>query len=272
MYNARSSHTPLDDVALNRLAPSIFATSQHAGCSDQYQFLPTIEVVNLMRQEGWSPVHASEQSVRDEAREGYQRHTIRFRHQGLTHAFDNIGDSVPEILITNSHDRSAAYQVHAALFRLVCLNGLVVGDGTFNHVSIVHKNFDPKDVIEASYTVIDEVPQIAAQVDAMQTTHLTREEQEVFAEAAIGLRWDEKAHKPIPAADLLQHRRSRDAETDLWSTYNRIQENLLRGGLRGRNAAGRRSRTRAIKGVHEDLRLNKALWSLAEKMKELKAN
>jgi hypothetical protein len=37
----------------------------------------------------------------------------------------------PEVVLVNSHDKSSAYQLHCGLFRLVCTNGLVVSDDTF---------------------------------------------------------------------------------------------------------------------------------------------
>jgi hypothetical protein len=67
---------------------------------------------------------------------------------------------------------------------------------------------------------------------------------------------------------LLAPRRTQDVGTDLWSTFNVIQENVVRGGLdaSGPNANGqyRRHTTRAINGIDQDLKLNKALWILAQ--------
>jgi len=40
----------------------------------------------------------------------------------------------------------------------------------------------------------------------------------------------------------------------------------LRGGDRGRAATGRRTTTRPVKSVGEDLRLNRALWTLTERL------
>jgi hypothetical protein len=48
-----------------------------------------------------------------------------------------------------------------------------------------------------------------------------------------------------------------------------LQESLIRGGVQGINARGRRIKTRPIKAVDADLRTNRALWRLAEKMAEL---
>lgn len=45
-----------------------------------------------------------------------------------------------------------------------------------------------------------------------------------------------------------------------------LQENLIKGGLSGRTATGKRSRTRSVTGIDGDIRLNKALWVMTEKM------
>jgi hypothetical protein len=56
----------------------------------------------------------------------------------------------------------------------------------------------------------------------------------------------------------------------VWRTFNVIQENLVRGGVRGVASNGRRQRTRAMTGVDASTRLNRELWTLAEGMAKLK--
>jgi hypothetical protein len=63
-------------------------------------------------------------------------------------------------------------------------------------------------------------------------------------------------------------RRPEDRRSDLWTTASVVQEHLLRGGVRGRAATGRRTTTGLVKSVGEDLRLNRALWTLTEKLAE----
>ncbi|MEG0434927.1 MAG: hypothetical protein RR615_17245, partial [Morganella sp. (in: enterobacteria)] len=46
------------------------------------------------------------------------------------------------------------------------------------------------------------------------------------------------------------------------------KENLIKGGLSGLNVKGKRSRTRSVTGIDGDIRLNKALWVMTEKMYE----
>jgi len=75
---------------------------------------------------------------------------------------------------------------------------------------------------------------------------------------------------------LLTARRTEDADrTNLWTNFNVIQENVIRGGLRGvridtETNRRRRMSTRAVQGIDQDVKLNRALWTLAAKMAELK--
>lgn len=262
----------LSDEQLMRLAPSIFAESKHTDCSDKYQFIPTISVLDQLRKEGWAPVWASQGTVRDQSKQGFQRHMIRLRNvSDVQSKLLNVGDSIIETVLVNSHDRSSAYQLHAGVFRLVCSNGMIVADATFGKVSVKHVGFKAEDVIEASYRVIADAPVIANSIKGMQAIELARPEQLALAESALQLKYDDVKESPIAAEKLLLTRRLDDNKNDLWTTFNRIQENMMRGGLSGRSSTNRRIRTREVKSINENVKLNKALWSLAEKMKELKA-
>ena len=46
---------------------------------------------------------------------------------------------------------------------------------------------------------------------------------------------------------------------------------MLKGGLRGRNRNGRATTTRAVTGIDQNVKINRALWVLAEEMRKLKA-
>jgi hypothetical protein len=45
---------------------------------------------------------------------------------------------------------------------------------------------------------------------------------------------------------------------------------MTRGGLHGRNASGRATTTRAVTGIDQNIRLNRALWVLAEELHRLR--
>ena len=259
---------PLTDDQIRELAPSVFASEAWSGVSDKYSFVPTATVVSGMRDNGWLPVSAKQQLVRLDSRRGFQKHIIRFQRADQ---FGQVLDYRPEICLVNAHDRSSAYQLHAGLFRLVCRNGLVVADTTFEHISVRHVGFSPDQVIDASFRVLENIPQLAENVESFRARQLTTTEQRAFAEAATLLKYDDLQTAPISPEKLLVSRRYDDDGNDLWRTYNRVQENLIRGGLKDwsrRKANGKRhSRTRPVTGIDENVKLNKALWHLAETLK-----
>jgi hypothetical protein len=91
-----------------------------------------------------------------------------------------------------------------------------------------------------------------------------------FAEAALRLRFEDVSKAPISPRILLECRRTEDAGNDLWHVFNRLQEHLTCGGQRDwsrRREDGRRfPRTRAISGLDRNIRLNRDLWNLAERV------
>ena len=266
---SHANRRPLTAQELEAAAPSIFASRAMEGVSTRYSYLPTASVVDNMRAAGWLPVYAEEQRVRLENRKGYQKHVIRFQREGQQALARD--EYMPEVVLVNSHDAGSAYQLHAGLFRLVCSNGLMVSDSTFEHVSIRHSGLEAQEVLEASLRVLDQVPTIAESVEMFRARRLTGAESRAFAESAILLRWDDLQTAPIGAEKLLAPRRNEDAGNDLWTTYNRVQENLIRGGQKDysrRKADGHRhARSRAVTGLDENVRLNKSLWHLAEALR-----
>ena len=84
-----------------------------------------------------------------------------------------------------------------------------------------------------------------------------------FADRALALRFEDAALAGMQPSALLAVRRVDDAGADLWSVLNRVQENLMRGGLSRRSASGRLTRTRRISSIREDVRINSGLWDLA---------
>ena len=276
---------------LMRVAPSIFAATAWEGVSDRYAFIPTIVVIEALREEGFVPVKANQSRTRIDGKREFTKHMIRFQHVDAQldlaaaqranpgHFFyDHHGitaPEIPQIVLVNSHDRSSGYQMCAGLYRLACSNGLMVATQTLESVKVRHGGNAKDMVIEGFARIVDEMPLVLGHVDGMKSIKLDREEQTIFAAAAMELRYptddDGKKTAPIKPADLLTPRRVADRSTDLWTTFNTVQENFVKGGIRGVGTTGRRTHTRAVNTVNEDIRLNKALWTLAEQMRALKA-
>lgn len=169
---------------------------------------------------------------------------------------------MPEIILLNSHDGTSSYQMLPGLFRAVCQNGLVCGE-SFGEVRVPHKGDVVSQVIEGAYEVLGIFDRVKEKRDAMQSLLLPPPAQQALAKAALTYRFGED-HQPVTESQILSPRRWQDESNDLWTTYQRIQENLIKGGLSGRNAKGGRSHTRAVRGIDGDVKLNRALWVMAE--------
>lgn len=189
----------------------------------------------------------------------------------LRHANQITGKEANEIILLNSHDGTSSYQMLAGMFRFVCHNGMVCGEVS-SDIRVRHNGDVVGEVIEGAFKVLDSFEAITHQREAMQGITLNQGEQAAFAHAALSLKYDEgEGAAPVTEADILMPRRFEDRRDDMWTTFNRVQENLLKGGLRGRTKAGRPTTTRQVNGIDQSVKLNRALWILAEEMRKIKS-
>jgi hypothetical protein len=263
-YRAES---PLSDEQIRRVAPSIFAADAHHSRSDRYTFVPTVDVLAGLRREGFQPFMVGQSKTRIADKREFTKHMIRLRHASQINATE-----ANEIILINSHDGTSSYQMLSGMFRFVCMNGLVCGDIS-SDIRVRHKGNIVDDVIEGAFTVVEGFRQVEDQRDTFKALQLSGPEQVAYAEAALHTKWEPDPVSgafPITAAQLLRPRRYEDNASDLWTTFNRVQENAIRGGLRGRAATGRRTTSREVTGIDQNVKVNRALWTLAERMAELK--
>jgi Domain of unknown function (DUF932) len=249
---------------LRTTCPSIFATAPWERMSEHYRMIPTSEVITILGERGFRPVEARQSRSRIPGKADYTRHMIRFRHDEFLQPF-TAGTELPELVMSNSHDGTAAYRFNSGIFRLICSNGLVVASADFGGISVRHKGGEdfPQRIIDATYQIIEETPKTLAQIDEWKATPLTPPQQLALASAAVEL-----LDNPLPPEEVLKPRRDEDKKPDLWTVFNRVQESILKGGIQTRAATGRRTTTRPVKAVDRDIRLNKALWTLATKLAE----
>lgn len=263
----------LTDDQLRQVVPSVFAEAAHDSRSARYAYIPTIDVLAGLRREGFEVFSARQAKTRIEGREEHTKHLLRLRHASHQGRAAVVGDSVPEILLLNSHDGSSSYQMMGGVFRFICANGMVVPDGTCGTVKVQHSGKVQDRVIEGAFEVLDGLTRVIDSRDSMRALTLNEGEQNAFARAAALLRFEPAEGQALPVLpeQVNRARRVEDRAPDLWTTFNRVQENVVRGGLRGRNANGARQSTRAVTGIDQDVKLNRALWTLAEEMQRLKA-
>jgi hypothetical protein len=279
-YTARvlRAEAPLNEDQMRATAPSIFAAGKHVSRSERYTYIPTIDVLRSLRREGFEPFMVAQGASRIEGKSEFTKHMVRLRHARDMPGAWQAREEAPEVILINSHDGASSYQMLAGMFRHACQNGLIVGD-VVQDIRIAHKGRVQHEVTEAAFQVLDQFGRVHRHMAAMKTMLLSPNEQTALATAALALRFGarvveeggEHVPAPVTAAQLLEPRRREDFGSDLWSIFQRVSENALRGGQPGRGAHGRRLHTRAVTGIDRHVTLSRAMWGLADEMRSIKA-
>lgn len=241
-----------------KLPAAALAAAPAPTLSSRYEFVDTRAIIERIAQEGWQVASATTASPRK--RDAlFAKHMVDLRHPD----FEPIAGAVPRIILTNSHDGSSSAQVLAGVFRFVCSNGLVVGTTTAKEV-VRHTGDAAADLIHRVQQLARETSQVYSSIDRWSKKDLTRAQRYEFAKFAAQLRWGD-AQRFAPE-DLLMVRRAEDDRGDLWATFNRVQENTVRGGIEGLSRSGRAATSRPLSDITRSVDYNTQLWALAEEV------
>lgn len=243
--------------------PAIMA-ERPIGMSDEYQFMPSYKIAeNLIDRFGLGLVSVGQQFSRSRDPRG-QEHFMRFRMPTST-ALTKVGDSLPELVIMNSHNGRSTLRAYAGVFRLVCSNGMVVAEKDFGKITLRHfgheNNFDAfskvLDQISGNFKLLDQ------RMGAMEELRLTPHQQNMLARALMKARgtpdWVEpdmilRGRRPVEVADD-------NGMRSLWKTYNVLQESLAEAHDIQLDRAGARARSlRPLSGARSQILVNNALW------------
>ncbi len=245
-----------------------------ASTSKKYIVIPTMEIVNMLANEGWIPNKTSE--IHAKSRRGFQKHHIRFRREKDAHRKLAKGELIPEIGATNAHDGTASFNFSGGLHRCVCKNQMTVSDGTIQSYSAKHRGFKAKDVLKKVLDLAKQLPKVLKRVHHFQQIEIDRGTRRQFASKALDLafegdKWVEY-NKKDTIGEILVPTRNEDQMPTLWTTFNIIQEKLLNGG---RFLVPKKIKyftpvlkIKEVKSIDHDINLNKALWELTEKFSE----
>jgi hypothetical protein len=246
---------------------SVGQTTKHDSRTDKYVHVPTSKVIDLLMAESFVPVKAYETKTRKADKQGFQKHMVRFRRDDM----ETIGDSLPEIVVINSHDGTTGLQLWSGMFRMICSNGIVAASDTYAKVSLAHRGDLEGKIIDASYRVIEQSNKALLGVQQWSHIMLTDGQRLGFAESALRARYGDNTDDwAVDPRKLLTPRRGDDVGCDLWKVFNVIQENVIKGGLGSykrldNGRIGYRS-VRAVRGVGRNVELNADLWQIAERV------
>ena len=143
---------------LKETTPSVFATEPSGKVSDRYSFVPTFELLEKFMDEGWVISSGNQMG-----KGLHGRHQIRLRNGELP----QVGDTLVEAVINNSHNGTSLFSVSAGLHRLVCSNGLTVPTSISEAFKLRHTSIDGSEVRKFTEEFAGRLPMIEASVEVV---------------------------------------------------------------------------------------------------------
>lgn len=262
--------------------PAAFTTPEAAqnNNSDKYLGISTHKLVErVCKETGLQIVGARQHNVRGENKY-FARHQIYLSYGDMDKKNWLVGEEKPIVVVDNSHDGTSRYRMLAGFHRKVCSNGAMMPVGKNEDFSVIHRIGMADEVIEATYRILEVFPTYVQNVVEMKQIALNFDEKMILAKSAANILWDpekievNRKYGQDLGRSLLVSRRQEDRKDDLWTTFNVIQENAIKGGVRAltqseRGQVSRRS-TRPVEAVDRNTKLNQELMALALEMKRIK--
>lgn len=217
-------------------------------------YVGTLGVVQDLQKQGWKIAGVCEKRGKNRK---ISDNYIKMEHPDLTMMNRNKVEGISNIYISNSCDGKTPLSLNFGMERLVCSNGLIQ-----RTPHIEHKIYHTQRSIDRMPLIMQSVNDVAKKViegyDSLKTRELNPTQLERLVNKAARLRFNDDV---MDATQLLNVYRVEDEGNDLWSVYNRIQENLIKSNMlvdrHGKLLPG-------VNSVQDDIILNQALFGLIE--------
>lgn len=246
--------------------PALFTTSPSAGLSSRYAHVTTADVVNTLTQDGWQIDDARQSRSRIERNRLHAKHELRMFHPELP----TVGDCRPQLVMANSSDGAQSVRLFAGLYRFACANGLVIGDTVAGLVAYHRGNNLQDQVVAQAAQIRARFSEVLPVLEQWKGRQLEGSAAFDFARRASQLRWPESPDLSVNLADLLRMRRYEDVGLSLWHVFNRVQEGLIKGGVRVTRSVVEEGQpkvtvqsARKVTSITANIRINRGLWNLA---------
>ena len=249
---------------IREMAPSVFTTQGSKDTSDKYTHIPTDTVIRDLELLGWRVADVKEVAARKEDNKGFQKHLVVFRNPDVV-ITGNDGDTVyPQVLLTNSHDGKNSFKFQAGLFRMICENGLVIADETFEDYSIRHMGYDFEELQKQITEMTERLPLTVESMNNMIDTKMNQNSIVKFAKDMLAVRFpeDELKRITIDMDEFITPVRPEDKGDDLWSVFNVIQEKIIEGDF-DYTIGTKHRKARQIKNFKQDMDLNSKMFDVA---------
>ena len=239
-------------ISLNSLrerVPAIFTKTPSPKVSNRYSFADSEYYLQKFIDADWT-IHSARQVSKSE----YAPHQVILRNKDIA----TVGDLLPQLIFTNSHNGIKKMTMDTGIYRLVCSNGLVVPTSITQSLSIKHIDLGDSTTDTIVNSFYEKIPIIMNNIDRMRNKILTDDEIDNFTYNALQIRFINAVG--ININDVVKPSRIEDYSDDLWTVFNVVQEKLIRGGIQ----LPSKRHSRPINNFVNDNDINTKLWQLAE--------
>jgi hypothetical protein len=200
--------------------------------SSRYRHVNTLDVHNVLRDNGFQEKGYREANVRLPERQGFQKHMSIFHRPEMRDG--DHGDF--NVMLFNGHDGSTAIRLELGYFRLICENQLINSELGFKvaHTGNVLERLNSRIPI-----LLKGYEDFRALKERMESKDLKSDQLRELLTEAVRIRQLDGMHLEnesvkgqvieynLKAMDYTK--RHDDRGLNAWRTLNRVQENMIRG-------------------------------------------
>jgi len=274
IYTRSASDTFLRQDQVQRLAPAAFATSVSTDLSAKYGNFNTAHAIDVMADNGYFVTQAAQVKSRT-ASAAHGQHLLAFAKD-----WSGTDSERPEVVLYNSHDGKSSMKLFAGVYRFICSNGIVAGEGFDQRMTHYASNLDSFEHL-LNYT-IGTLQDVTEATRNMKGINTDMDQQIEFAKRALSLRFDDALATDFDERtrpgfnrrtikNALSPVRVGDVSNDSWTVFNRVQESVIRGTV---NVLGKRTRrgvtfegykqAKPLSAIKQVVDVNRQLWDLAQ--------
>jgi len=282
IYTQKENATALDFNTIIDDCPAVLTETKSPETSGKYGFVNTMQAMQILGDYGFRPTKAMQQPSRKPENKPFAMHCISFAHDDdLRNPYN---ETRPEIILYNSHDGKSALKLFAGAYRFICSNGIVAGDGFQSKMRHSKKTANGFETLLKE--TAESLPRMMQRIATMQETETAANVLD-FAYNAAKLRWEMAPNELAENAEtgtyydkntiggLLGARRFDDQGTNAWKVFNRVQENIMRGGpdilsltkkAKETGQGWKYRKAKAVSSLPETIRLNRELWNMSHEL------
>lgn len=238
--------------------------------SKNYKFTSSEEIQSALQSQGFELDGVSYAKPTKEANKGFQKHIMIFSKPDLI----VDGGNKLQLLVTNSHDGKSALKLNAGCYRAVCANGLVAGNDMYS-TRVLHKGGDfERKLRESLEYIMEQMNSLKGEVELMQNTPINNSQAYDYLMAMAEYRLKDVDLVGINTDSVIKLHRAEDRAEDVYTFFNRVQENIIKGGIQyvknveildadGKVTGSEKKsgKTREVKSISKSMDLNKVLWN-----------